>query len=273
MQEGASTVSSLWTWHAHPDVWALVTLLAAGYILAVGLWGPRAAGADREPATRKERTLFFLGLLALWAGADWPIHDLAEDYLFSVHMVQHMIFSFVAPPLLLMGTPRWLLRKLLAPAPVAAVVRTATRPLVALIDLSLRSEAAHLTVHVILVSTALMMWWPVVGRLAEFPKLTAPANMLYLFLQSVLPTVPASFLTFASTPIYSGYAQVAHPWIGAVADQRIAGLLMKLGGGALLWGVIAVLFFRWHAQEEAQEAEEVSWDDFERELEAWNLRK
>ncbi|MDQ3878764.1 MAG: cytochrome c oxidase assembly protein, partial [Actinomycetota bacterium] len=65
------------------------------------------------------------------------------------------------------------------------------------------------------------------------------------------------------------------PWIDAVTDQRIAGLIMKIGGGLLLWTVIAVIFFTWNAREESQEGQtpEVPWEDFERELEVWDMRK
>ncbi len=241
--------------------------------------------------SRKEIALFSTGLLALWAGADYPVHDLSEGYLFSVHMVQHMVFSLVAPPLLLMGTPRWLLSALISPPRVLRVARFLTRPMVALVafnvfvavshwpslvDASLRSEPLHFGLHFFLVMTSFMMWSPVVGRVEELAQLSPPAKMLYLFLQSVLPTVPASFLTFAERPIYHFYETVPHPWIDALTDNRIAGLTMKLGGGALLWGIIAVLFFKWHADEEASmepsQVDGTTWDDFERELEAWNLR-
>jgi putative membrane protein len=275
--------TSPWVWHAHPDVWVLMVALLVGYV-AILRW----ASPPGERATRSEVFCFVAGVLVLWLGADWPIHDLSEDFLFSVHMSQHMLFSFVAPPLLLMGLPRWLLRQLLAPAPLMRAARVLTRPLVALIvfnafiafshwpaivDLALRHEAVHFLVHLTLVTTSLMMWWPVVDRLPELSRLTPPTKMLYLFLQSVLPTIPASFLTFAQKPIYRFYESVPHPWIGVVTDQRISGLIMKIGGGLILWGVIAVLFFRWHAAEERQEQHDVAWDDFERELEAWDLRR
>jgi putative membrane protein len=98
--------------------------------------------------------------------------------------------------------------------------------------------------------------------------------MLYLFLQSIVPTVPASFLTFSTGSLYSSYAALPHPWIGVVTDQRIAGLIMKIGGGLLLWAVIAVIFFRWNAKEERGDvAAELTWEDFERDLEVWDLRK
>jgi putative membrane protein len=118
------------------------------------------------------------------------------------------------------------------------------------------------------------MWWPVVDPLPETARLQPPTKMFYLFLQSILPTVPASFLTFSDGVIYSFYADVPRlwPWLDPVTDQRVAGLIMKLVGGLLLWTVIAVIFFRWNAREEARDRGEIPWDDFERELESYNLR-
>jgi putative membrane protein len=266
-------------------------VLAVGLVLAAGLylWGLREL-RSRGDRWSPGRTLAWLGGgLGTIAVATMTGLGTYDETLFSVHMVQHMLFSLMAPPLLLMGTPRWLLRALLSPPGVLRVVRVLTKPVVALIvfnayvaishwpdlvNLALRVEAVHLLMHTVLVATSFMMWWSVVGRLPELPQLSPPAKMLYLFLQSVLPTVPASFLTFAERPIYRFYESVPHPWIDALTDSRISGLIMKLGGGALLWGIIAVLFFRWNAREEQQhQQDEIAWDDFERELQVWDLRK
>ena len=277
-------------WHPHLDVWLAMLALGAGYVAALRYWGPAHATPERPAATRAQKLLFAAGLGVMWLGADWPIHDISEDFLFSIHMTQHTLFSLVAPPLMLLGTPSWVFRRLFRPKPVAAIVRFFTKPFIALIlfngvilvthwpelvDLSLRYEAVHFVVHLVLVLTSFAMWWPVIGPLPEMGSMSAPAKMLYLFLQSILPTVPASFLTFASTPIYEFYAEVPRLWgLDVVTDQRIAGLIMKLGGGLLLWLAIAILFFRWSAREEGPEPiEEISWDDFEHELEAWNMRK
>ena len=111
--------ASPWAYHPHPDVWLLMMTLAAGYVWAVRRRGPGSA-------SRKEIVLFSAGLLALWAGADYPVHDLSEGYLFSVHMLQHMVFSLIAPPLLLMGTPRWLLSALVSPPRVLRAARFLT---------------------------------------------------------------------------------------------------------------------------------------------------
>lgn len=82
-------------------------------------------------------------------------------------------------------------------------------------------------------------------------------QMLYLFFQSLLPTIPASFLTFSSVPIYPVYGEAAMAWgLSAVADQTIAGIVMKLGGGFLIWATIAVIWFRWTSEERR-------WEDLE----------
>lgn len=277
------------TWHAHPDVWLLISVLVAGYAVAVRRLGPSRAPLGEPPVTRKQVGCYASGVAILWFAADWPMHELSEDFLFSVHMVQHTLFSLVAPPLILLGLPSWLLRTLVGGDRALRVVRFFTRPLIAfaafngvvlvthwpvVVNASLRSEPLHFAVHLALVLTAFAMWWPVVEPLPETARLSEPGKMLYLFLQSVLPTVPASFLTFAERPIYSFYESVPRLIdLSVVDDQQIAGLIMKIGGGLLLWIVIAVLFFRWSSREERTGATELTWDDFERDLVAWDLRK
>jgi putative membrane protein len=96
------------------------------------------------------------------------------------------------------------------------------------------------------------MWWPVMSPLPERPALSPPAQMLYLFLQSLAPTIPASFLTFGHTLLYPVYATYPRVWgLSALDDQLIAGLVMKIVGGLILWGFIAVIFFNWHAREQS----------------------
>ncbi|HEX2049822.1 MAG TPA: cytochrome c oxidase assembly protein [Actinomycetota bacterium] len=284
----AASAASPWTFHAHPDVWLVNGGLIVGYMLALAYLGPRRVPAGAPVATTGQKIAFFSGAALLWAGADWPMHDLSEHHLFSAHMVQHLLFMLVAPPLLLLGTPAWLLRTLLGTGLRFRVARLLTRPAAALIafngmivfihwplvvELQSSSEPGHLAVHVLIVGASLLMWWPVLAPLPELATLSEPGKMFYLFLQSIVPTVPASFLTFASQPLYEPYADAGLWGLDAVTDQMIAGLLMKIGGGLLLWAVIAVLFFRWHSNEEKQEPASVSWEDFERELEVWDMRK
>jgi putative membrane protein len=268
-------------WHAHVDVWLLFSSIEALFLMAVRR---RSRSTGFRAASRRQIALFTAGVAVLWIGADWPIHDLAERYLYSVHMAQHLLFSLVAPPLILAGLPDWMLRAILRPEPVLRVVRFLTRPLVAIavfngvllfthwpavVEASVRSEPLHFALHTLIVGSALIMWWPVMSPLPELPSLPLPGQMLYLFLQSLAPTIPASFLTFGSKPLYPIYATFPRIWgIGALPDQLIAGLLMKIGGGLILWAFIAVIFFRWFAQEQRDGWDALQWRRFEREIRA-----
>jgi putative membrane protein len=103
--------------------------------------------------------------------------------------------------------------------------------------------------------------------LVELPALTPPAQMMYLFAQSLAPTIPASFLTFGHTLLYPVYGTFPRIWgISALNDQLIAGLLMKLVGGFILWGFVATIFFRWHAREERDGWDALALRQVEREL-------
>ena len=255
-------------WHVHPEVWLLFGSIVAAYLIAAS----RRARETGEPVDGRRTRFFVSGMAVLWIGADWPIHDLAERYLYLIHMTQHLLFTLVAPPLLIAGMPAWLLRRYLRPKPVATAFGFLTKPLVALIlfnsallfvhwpavvELSVRSGWTHFGLHVLLVGTALLMWWPVMSPLPEYPALPAPGQMIYLFLQSLAPTIPASFLTFGDHVLYPVYGTFPRIWgIGALTDQLIAGLIMKLIGGAILWAFITAIFFRWHRQEHREEG----WD-------------
>ena len=197
-------------------------------------------------------------------------------------MAQHLLFTLVAAPLLIAGMPGWMWRDILRPRWLFLAFRFLTRPIVALIlfnglllfthwpeivEASVGSEPTHFTVHVLLFGSAIVMWWPVMSPLVELPALTPPAQMMYLFTQSLAPTIPASFLTFGHTLLYPVYGTFPRIWgISALNDQLIAGLLMKLVGGFILWGFVATIFFRWYAREERDGWDALALRHVEREL-------
>lgn len=283
-----SVGASIPAWQPHPEVWLLVGSLVAGYAIAITRLGPRSVASGAPAATRFQITCFGLGALAIWLGGDWPVHDVAEGYLYSVHMVQHLLFAVVAAPLLLLGTPGWLARWLLSPPGLLRAVRALSRFFPALVvfnvvavlthwpavvDLTLRSAPAHFLVHAVLLLTAFIVWMPVLSPLPEVPRLTPPLRMVFLFLQTVIPTVPASFLTFGTHPLYRRYEHLPKLWgVSALDDQLVAGLIMKIGVGTLLLSIIAVVFFRWAAAEERRSRPEPGLRQLDRELSEMGLR-
>jgi putative membrane protein len=268
--------------NVHLDVLSVVLALEGAYLWAIYRLGPRVLPSGEPSVSHRQLAWFTSGAVVILVASQWPIHDLSEHYLFSVHMVQHTLISLVAPPMLLLGVPAWLLRRIIAPRPLHAALRQLTRPLIALILFNgvivvthwplvvngmLQDHPLHLLGHVALFGAATLMWWPVVSPLPEMPTLSYPGRMLYLFLQSIVPTVPASFLTFGSKPLYAFYERAPRIWgWSALTDQTIAGLVMKLVGGLILWSVIAVVFFKWYLVEQQEGWDELKWRDVERDI-------
>ena len=86
--------------HFHYEVWLLVAALASAYAIAIRRVGPKWVEPGRPLVTRLQVTCWSLGLLAIWLAADYPVHDVAENSMYSVHMVQHLLFSMVAAVIL-----------------------------------------------------------------------------------------------------------------------------------------------------------------------------
>lgn len=263
------------SWHPHPGVWLVVLALGGGYAYVLRRVGPNAVPGGEPVATTRQKVFWYLGVALLWLVSGWPIHDIAEESLFIFHMIEHLVIALGVAPLLLLGTPRWLAGKLLRSERVLAILRQLSRPLIAfflfnavlaalhvpaVVELMVTSSSGHFVIHGVLFASASIMWMPVLSPLQEIPRLRPPLTMLYLFAHSLIPTVPASFLTFTIRPLYRHYAEAARLWgIDPVTDQAVAGLIMKLAGGLFLWIVIAVIWFRWYRQEQ-------EWDALEREL-------
>lgn len=251
----------------HPDVWLIVGGLAAAYAIALVRLGPIHAPDPRRVVTRWQLTCFTAGVVAMWVASDWPVHELAERYLYSVHMVQHLTYSMVCAPLLLLGTPAWLARLVLTRLRLLGVTRSLARFLPAtivfnavvvvmhvpaVVSAGLGSGLVHFGLHSLVLVSSLVVWMPIVSPLPEVPRLQPPLQMAYLFLQSLLPTIPSAFLSYGDHPLYRDYEHFARLWgISAQSDENVAGIIMKTGAGVVIWIVIAIVFFRWYAAEES----------------------
>jgi putative membrane protein len=247
-----------WRWQAHPEVWFLVLAILAFGWWAVRVIGPRVVPAGQPVVTPFQRRAFVIATVLLLASADWPVHDIAEAHLYSVHMVQHMAITFIVPPLYLLATPAWLVRLLLLEGGAGSrLVRRMAHPVVAgvvfnalvaithwsgVVQLSFDSGTFHFSLHLVLFLSALLMWVPVAAPLPEL-RISLPGQMIYLFLMSIIPTIPAAWLTFAEGVVYGHYDDGFQMWgVSVQSDQQVAGLIMKLLGGFYLWGIIILKF-------------------------------
>lgn len=259
------STAELLAFHVHPDVLVLVAGMLAVFHIGVRKFGPSMTPLGESTVTRSQSIRFHAGVFAILLVSGWPIHDIGARSLFLFHMIEHLTLAFVIPPLLLTGLPKWLLSAIVRP--VLPVVRFFAKPVLALVlfnavlallhvpavlNLMLTSDIVHIAIHSALMGTALFLWIPIVGPIQELPGLPPFYKLGYLFLQSLVPTIPASFLTLGSAPLYPIYEQFPRMWgIGVFEDQVFAGLIMKIGGGFLLWTYITYYFFKWHAEEHA----------------------
>lgn len=269
LAHGASPDQSPLVWHPHPDVWALVAVVALAYALALTRLGPRLVRAGEPVATRRQVASFSAGVVLLWVFSDWPIHDLSEGYLYSVHMVQHLVYTLVIPPLAILGTPTWCWRWLLRPVlpvfrvlvnPVVAVIAfsgvTVLSHLPAFVTAAVESGPAHFAQHLALVATAFLAWWPLTSQLPEAPQLASlPQKMVFLLAFSLASSMAGSFLVWAREPLYRIYAEFPRLFgIDALDDQRVAGAIMEVGEGVILFGIMLVLLLRSWRRRPAPEA-------------------
>jgi putative membrane protein len=245
----------------HLEVVIGAALLAGAYVAA---W--RVAG-ERVPPARA--AAFGAALVALVTALNGPIHDLAERALFSAHMAQHLILTLVVPPLLLAGTPPFMADALLAPLlawpATRFVLRTITRPLVALgawtvalaawhlpgpYAAALGSHAVHFVQHAVLVAAALLAWWPIASPSRRLPALPYAAQLLYLFVFGMPMTIVAAMITGAEQVLYPFYSTAPRViLLTPLEDQRLGGILMWVPAAVVPVVAFTVVFFRWAATE------------------------
>jgi putative membrane protein len=248
-----------WDWIPYPGIWAVSVTPVVLYTWAV----------RRHPVDQRRLWLFVVGMVSFWAASDWPLGTLGAGYLASAHMLQFLLYTLVAAPLLLLGTPEWMARRVSERLRIRGAVTWLGGSLVTCavvynlilltthapgtVEVLRRSQIGSAAMDILWLVAGLILWLPIISPLPS-PKLVPPwSRMLYLFLATaIVAVIPASLLTFTTTPVYAIYELA--PRVGSLTareDQQIAGILMKLATIPVVWGTIAVIWFRWARQEEA----------------------
>jgi putative membrane protein len=259
---------SWWRWSVHPSTEIGIAALGALYIWA-------SVSLRRQPTTAQS-VFFFSGLLVMFGSLNGPIHDLSDDYLFSAHMVQHLLLTLAVPPLLLAGTPGWMIRRPLAARGVAPVALWLTRAPIAFVvfnltiavwhlppfyNAAMAHHGLHIVEHLMFMAAAVLMWWPLLSQLPELPRLAYPGQMLYSFLMSIPMSIVAVYIAMADHVLYPAYS--AAPRILSLTpleDQLLGALIMWIPGGIIFMIIMTVVFFKWNARgEDSTAGAQVDW--------------
>jgi cytochrome c oxidase assembly factor CtaG len=264
MSESARALS---TWNWEPSVLLGLALIIGAYLAALG--PSRSRFRSSAPVERARVFAFLLGAFVMLFALVSPLDDIGDRYLFSAHMTQHLLLTLVAPPLMLIGTPGWMLRPLLRDPVILRAARFFTTPLIAfalfnvdflvwhlpaLYDATLHNQMLHIFEHLLFIVTAFLNWSPILSPLPELPRLPAPAQILYLFGQALPATILGAFIVFAPAPLMPTYA-AAPPIFGinALNDQQFSGLIMWMPGGMVYLLALSIVWFTWIDGEERAE--------------------
>jgi putative membrane protein len=247
-------------WHWHPSVLLGCALLVLAYCVA-----QRFRLGATAPA-------FFGGIAVLLFALLSPLHVLGDGYLFSAHMLQHLLLLLVVPPLLLAGIPAAMAEEILRVPLAGRVERLLGRPAIGwslaigtmwlwhlplLYNTALAMPSIHIVEHLCFLITATIFWWPIMAPLASHRLETLPA-LGYLLAAFCASNVLGILLTFTPPGLYPAYlaprdtlgivALIRSGWgMSPAADQQLGGLLMWVPGGLVYLGAIVVVLARWYS--------------------------
>ncbi len=234
-----------WAWQWYPGVHLALLLLAGGW------WWIGRAWPVRPWAP------MITALVLLLITLDWPLGKLGAGYLASAHSLQFVLLSGCIAPALLRAVPAeawlaWARRPDgtlgLRPHPLLCVlvhnVIVVVTHFPAVVDPAMQTQLGSFLIDVAWLVAGLVLWWPILApaplrRMRVFPSLG------YLLLATVVPTIPAMMMVFASWPLYELYelAPRVSVHFSPNADLQLAGFTMKLIGDLPFWFAAAAIFF------------------------------
>ena len=252
-------------WPLDPTVYAGLAALFLGHA-----WLARRVD-DAQP----KHTLYFgLGLITLWVALETPIDTISDHYLDSIHMLQHVLLGFIAPPLMLLGlSPKMagqlaripFVRAITEPIPaqvIAAAVMIGWH-LPVLYDATLNAESLHVVEHLMFIGAGLVLFWPMLEATSAQAswKLSAGLKLLYMLAATLPQDGVALVLLFSRVPFYDFYVHVPRlvSSLTPLIDQTLAGAVLMVLGKATMGVAALAVFFRWFGGEHLTDRARLTW--------------
>ncbi len=264
----AAAIEGLWLrWTLDPTLVLGLIALGVGYWLLIGPLRRRYHWADevdpRQPA------LFIIGMVLVIVALISPLDAISDEYLFSAHMIQHMLLAVVIPPLWVLSLPRWGIEALLRVRGVWPVARFFTNPIIAfalfnadlwiwhapaLYDATLVNLQLHIAEHFSYLVLGVLFWLPVLSPAPALRQLSQGASLLYLFVACQPMVALGALLTFSSAPLYQPYVIAPRLWGSTpLGDQQLGGLIMWLPSTIPYLVALSAIFFSWVSEQDHRE--------------------
>jgi len=256
-------------WNWEPSILIGTVLITGLYLYAIGPLRKRYF--PEEPVKTGQTVSFLVGVFFMFLSLVSPLDELGDSYLFSAHMVQHLVLTMIGPPLLVIGTPGWFIKPLVRNKIAFRVAKALTYPAVAFVlynvdfwlwhapplyNATLENQNIHILEHLTFIVFGILNWWPIFSQSKDLPRLSIGGQILYLFLSGMPSVLLGAGLTF-SPPLYAPYIAAPRVWgISAATDQQLGGLIMWVPVSISYIVVMSVLFIRWMQQQEAKQLAE-----------------
>lgn len=274
----------------NPDIIVLCVIMLIGYYALIKVFVKEIPGS--EPVSIKQQVLFILGVLVIYIGKGSPVYILGH-ILFSVHMLEMTFVYLLAPPLLIMGIPRWAFENMLRPNIIRKIFSILTLPVITLIlfnalftfyhfpiifDFIMSSKELKAISTIVLFFAAFLMWWPILNPLPDTKNLSDLRKLGYIVINGILLTPACAYIFLSSTELYQSYT---NPTIWAtmfafclpantnvdmslimaqyfnfmppLEDQKFAGVLMKILQEVIYVSFLIVVFARWVRNEKKKD--------------------
>jgi putative membrane protein len=215
-------------------------------------------------AQRKHSLYFGLGLVTLWVALETPLDTISDQYLDSVHMLQHILLGFVAPPLMLLGLSAQMVDRVLPIPGIRAVTEPVAAQVIAgavmvgwhlppLYNATLDSEGLHVVEHLTFIAAGLVLFWPMleVTSARARRQMSPGIKLLYMLVATLPQDGVALVLIFSRVPFYEYYTHAPRliASLTPLIDQTLAGaVLMTVGKATMVVAAFAV-FVRWFGSE------------------------
>ncbi len=262
---GLSFWLTQWNWE--PSIVVGTALIVGLYLYALNVLRKRYY--PEEQVKTSQTVAFLLGIFIMFLALVSPLDELGDSYLFSAHMLQHLCLTMVGPPLLLLGTPAWMLKPLLRNRALFLIAKFFTYPAIAfflftadfwlwhappLYNATLENQSIHILEHITFIVFAVLNWWPVYSPLEEgLPRLSPGGRILYLFLSGMPMVALGAGLTFAP-PLYAPYLAAPRIWgLSPATDQQLGGLIMWVPVNIAYIVIVSIIFIRWMQKQEAKQ--------------------
>ncbi|HSB89132.1 MAG TPA: cytochrome c oxidase assembly protein [Anaerolineales bacterium] len=249
-------------WNWEPSILVGLALLLLGYGLALRTLHRGSPRRAERGDNRGRVALFTLGTLIVGMALISPLDELGDHFLFSAHMLQHLILLLLGPLLWVIGLPPDLAERASSNPAARRALAFLTQPASAavfwslamwswhwprLFDGALQHERIHILEHLTFMAAGVVGWWPAFGpRPAGTETRAGLAPVLHLFAFSLSCTALAALLTLSPVVLYTAYAHAPMAFgFTPLADQQLGGLLMWLPGDMLVIGAAIHALARW----------------------------